>query len=81
MNAEKSKISKQQDEVKEKIVKAEEINKKLREQGELEVSFNTLLGEKDAYVKKEILLQKSRKALPIYEIEKTYLRGKTCYNK
>lgn len=77
LNVESREITKKLDEVKEKIVKAEEINKKLKERDELEVSFNALIGKKNEYEKKEVLLQKSRKALPIYEIEKTYLRSKT----
>ena len=77
LNVEKNEIAKKQDEVKEKIVKVVEINKKLRERDELKVNYTILIGKQDEYEKKEVLLQKSRKALPIYENEKTHLRSKT----
>lgn len=76
LNRAKGEAVKKQDEVKEKIVKAEGINKKLKECGELKTVISALEDKKDEYKAREILLQKSRNALPIYEIEKNYLRSK-----
>jgi len=76
LNLDKAELVKKQDEVKEKIVKAEGINKKLKERDELKSAISALADKKAEYKEKEILLQKSRNALPIFEIEKNYLRSK-----
>lgn len=76
LNNQKTETNKKLDALKEKLLKAEEINKKLKERDELESSIAQLLKSKNEYTEKENLLIKCRRALPILEIENSYKKSK-----
>jgi len=74
LEADISKLSKEQEELHRRLIEGQEINKKLKDRIILEVEYREHLSRVEEYQDKKLRLEKLRRALPIMELEAACLK-------